>query len=123
MTIVGLLAQRQTVRDRLRRMEWERVKRIPSSSARWFYKHITPDPEKTEARIVEHDDGATQFIEAEKRIPHSLEDEARIMDLRKSLERTNKLTNHIFDGIAHQLYGWPHMRDVAALIEMEESVR
>lgn len=92
-----------------RRARFEHAKRLPASTAHWFYKHIDP---------VDKD---PMTGELEKRIPHNIEDEARILDLRRSLDCPNKLTNQVFDGIAHLVYGWPHMGDAAALIALEES--
>lgn len=91
---------------RARRERWQQLKQAPANYGHWFYKHIEPE-------------------DGQKRAPHTIEGHKAALEAgatsRGCMERYNMLTNHIFDALAHQQYGWPHMGDARALMELEQS--
>lgn len=102
MTSIAEVITRPSPATMRARRRFEHAKRLPADTAHWHYKHDT-----------------------EIKTPHDIEREKKQAERDAArghpLERYNTLTNHVFDGIAHLVYGWPHMADAAALIALEET--
>lgn len=106
MTSIAKVIVRESPATIARRQRFERAKRMPSNTAHWFYKHAAENKTPYNSERVEKE---------------RMEQKANADALDFATSRYNTLTRHVFDGIAHLVYGWPHMADAAALIALEET--